>query len=96
MHQTLIPMAAVNASHSRAEKDTLRDLETARPRNVSHAIHRKAEKRQPRDRPLDGVFRFFAVPGARRWSGSAAAIARLPREDRSVAHRAGWQLQQTR
>jgi len=42
MHQTLIPMAAVNASHSRAEKDTLRDLETARPRNVSHAIHRKA------------------------------------------------------
>jgi hypothetical protein len=31
MHQMLIPMAVINASHSRAEKDTLSELETARP-----------------------------------------------------------------
>jgi hypothetical protein len=42
MHQMLIPMAAISASHSRAEKDTLCELWIARPRNVSQAIQRKA------------------------------------------------------
>ena len=46
IHQMLMPIAAMSASHSFPEKATLCELYTARPRNVSHAIHRNARCHQ--------------------------------------------------
>jgi hypothetical protein len=75
MLQMLIPIAAMSASHSFPEKETLCALYTARPRKVSHAIHRSARCHQVMRR---STFLLASVgPRARRLPSLSACYAKI-------------------